>query len=432
MKILLLTPGTGNFHCGSCLHDEALVRGLRQLGHDATINALYLPLVLDDAEGIDGDAVSMGGIGMYLHVKSALFRAMPNALLSWLDRPGLLRKAASRADMTSPLELGKMTEQMLLGQHGKTRLEINRLIQHLKQEAPPDVVLLNNALLLGLAQPIVEALGCSVACTLQGEDTFIDSLPEPWRSKAWQLLTEKAKTAGLFMPVSRYHADLMADRIRLPFEKMRVVYNGIETEHYAPPNAPPNPPVIGYFARLCEDKGLGTLIDAVLLLHERGQLGDARLHLAGAATPNDMLYVDAQHQRLASAGLTGRVLIETNVSLQDKTHLLRGMSVLSVPAGYGESFGLYVLEANACGVPVVEPDHAGLAEAVALTGGGLLCEPDNPVSLADKLAELLTDPARRQALGLAGRAAVLERFTAAHMAQNVATALETVCLAPSA
>lgn len=432
MKVLLLTPGTGNFHCGSCLHDEALVRGLRTLGHDAAINALYLPLVLDDADGIDGDDVRMGGIGMYLQVKSGMFRWIPSVAMRWLNRPGLLRKAASRADMTSPRDLGNMTEQMLLGANGKTRIEIDRLIEHLKQEGPPDVVLLNNALLLGLAEPIVEALGCPVACTLHGEDTFIDSLPEPYRSNVWKLLADKAKTVGLFMPVSRYHADLMADRMGLSFEKMRVVYNGIEAEHYHPQGAPPDPPVIGYFARLCESKGLGTLVDSVLLLHQRGQLGNTRLHLAGAATPNDIRYVDRQHQRLAEAGLADRVLIETNVSLQDKAHLLAGMSVLSVPAAYGESFGLYVLEANACGVPVVEPNHAGLAEVVALTGGGILCEPGDAVSLADKLAELLNDPARRQALGQAGRAAVLERFTAEQMAKNVATALESICLAPSA
>jgi len=77
MKLLLLTPGTGNFHCGSCLHDEALVRGLRRLGHDAAIHALYLPLVLDDNEGIDGDDVRMGGIGLYLQSRSALFRRLP-------------------------------------------------------------------------------------------------------------------------------------------------------------------------------------------------------------------------------------------------------------------------------------------------------------------------------------------------------------------
>ncbi|MBX2850217.1 MAG: glycosyltransferase family 4 protein [Phycisphaeraceae bacterium] len=432
MKTLLLTPGTGNFHCGSCLHDEALVRGLRKLGHDAAINALYLPLVLDDAEGINGDQVSMGGIGMYLQVKSALFRWLPGATMRWLDRPSLLRKASNRADMTSPQELGRMTEQMLLGQHGKTRLEIDRLINHLRQEGAPDTVLLNNALLLGLAEPIFKAMGCPVVCTLQGEDTFIDSLPEPWRTRVWHLLSDKAKDVELFLPVSRYHADVMADRMGLSFERMQVVYNGIEAEHYKPQDTPPDPPVIGYFARLCENKGLGTLVDAFLRLHERGQLGQARLHLAGAASPKDMRYVDQQHQRLADAGLADRMLIETNVSLQDKAHLLRGMTVLSVPATYGESFGLYVLEANACGVPVVEPDHAGLAEVVALTGGGILCDPDDPASLADRLAQLLDDPARRDALGQAGRTAVLERFTAEHMAKNVANALETACLAPSA
>ena len=432
MKILLLTPGTGNFHCGSCLHDEALVHGLRRLGHDATINALYLPLVLDDADGIDGDDVRMGGIGMYLQAKSALFRMIPSAAMRWLDRPGLLRKAASRADMTSPRELGQMTEQMLLGRHGKTRIGIDHLIKHFNQAEPPDVVLLNNALLLGLAEPLAKALGCAVACTLHGEDTFIDSLPEPWRSRVWQLLTEKAKDVALFMPVSRYHADRMTERMGLPAQRMRVIHNGIEVEHYPPQEKAPDPPVIGYFARLCENKGLGTLVDAFLLMHERGDLGKARLHLAGAATPNDMCYVDRQHQRLADRGLADRVLIETNVSIQDKAHLLRGMSVLSVPATYGESFGLYVLEANACGVPVVEPDHAGLAEVIALTRGGILCEPDDPASLADKLAELLDDPARRQQLGQAGRAAVLERFTSDHMACNVASALETLCPAPSA
>ena len=432
MKILLLTPGTGNFHCGSCLHDEALLRGLRNLGHDAAINALYLPLVLDDAQGIDGDDVSMGGIGLYLQAKSAVFRMMPTIAMRWLDRPGLLRKVANRADMTSPQELGKMTEQMLLGNHGKTRLEIERLLSHLKQEGKPDVVMLNNALLLGLADPIVKAMDCPVVCTLQGEDTFVDSLPDPWRSKVWQLLSDKAKDVAMFLPVSRHHADIMADKMGLSFENMRVVYNGIEVQHFKPQASPPDPPVIGYFARLCENKGLGTLIDAVLLLHERGQLGRSRLHLAGAASPKDMRFVDQQHQRLADAGLADRVLIETNVSLEDKAHLLRGMSVLSVPATYGESFGLYVLEANACGVPVVEPDHAGLAEVVALTDGGILCKPDDPVSLADKLAELLGDPERRASIGQAGRTAVLNQFTAQHMAENVANALESVCLAPTA
>lgn len=429
MKTLLLTPGTGNFHCGSCLHDEALVRGLRRLGHDAAINALYLPLVLDDEEGIDGDDVLMGGINMYLQTRSPVFRHVPSFVERLLDKPALLRRAASRADMTSPAELGRMTEQMLLGNNGKTRLEINRLLTHVADEGRPDIVLLNNALLLGLAEPIKQAIGCPIACTLHGEDTFLDGLPAEWRDSAWQLLTEKAHLVDAFLPVSRYHANLMIQRMKLPAEKVHVVYNGIQADHYRPQSRVPDPPVIGYFARLCANKGLGTLVDAYIHMHRQGTLGEARLLLAGAATPADQRYADAQHLKLADAGLGDRVTIEMNVSREDKARVLRAMSVLSVPAVYGESFGLYVLEANAVGVPAVEPDHAGLAEVIGLTGGGILYEPTGAEALADALASLLGDEDKRRSLGDAGRQAVLDRFTAQHMAKNVASVLESICQA---
>ncbi len=429
MRILLLTPGTGNFHCGSCLHDETLVRGLRALGHDAAISALYLPLVLDHREGIDGDSVQMGGINMYLQVKSALFRYVPAFIERLLDRPGLLRKAADRSDLTSPAELGRMTQQMLLGTHGKTQHEIERLLNHLRHHDRPDVVLLNNALLLGLAEPIKAALNCAVACTLQGEDTFIDSLPEPWRTRSWQLLRDTARHVDLFLPVSRYHGGLMADRMSIAAEKLHVVYNGIETQHYPAQTSTPDPPVIGYLARLCENKGLGTLVDAFITMHRRGVLGRTRLHIVGAATPKDHVYADAQIKKLNDAGLSERVTIGRNVSFEEKLSALRGMSVLSVPATYGESFGLYVLEANAVGVPAVEPDHAGLAEVIGLTGGGMLCRPGDVEALADALAMLLQDEPLRRQLGERGRAAVLERLTAKRMAESVASALEPLCQA---
>lgn len=429
MKTLLLTPGTGNFHCGSCLHDEALVRALRQLGHDASISALYLPLVLDHREGIDGDAVQMGGINLYLQSKSALFRHAPAFVERALDRPALLRKASNRADMTSPRELGRMTEQMLLGGQGKTRHEIDRLIKHLRERDTPDVVLLNNALLLGLAEPLKEALGCAVACTLQGEDTFIDDLPEPWRSNVWRLLGETAACCDAFLPVSAYHGELMRERMGLPADKVAVVYNGIETDRYPMQDKTPDPPVVGYLARLNRRKGLATLVDAFIAMHAKKLVEKADLCLVGAATPNDKRFADAQLAKLARAGLADAVTLETNVSFERKIEALRGMSVLSVPATYGESFGLYVLEANAVGVPAVEPDHAALSEVIGQTGGGILCEPDDAEALARSLAELINDEPRRRALGAQGRSAVLERFTAGRMAESVASVLEPLCQA---
>ena len=101
--------------------------------------------------------------------------------------------------------------------------------------------------------------------------------------------------------------------------------------------------------------------------------------------------------------------------------------MLSVPALYGESFGLYLLEAMAAGVPVVQPRHGAFPELLEATGGGILCEPDDPASLADGLESLLTDELRARELGERGRRAVLERFTAERMARGVEEVCTMVC-----
>jgi glycosyltransferase involved in cell wall biosynthesis len=68
---------------------------------------------------------------------------------------------------------------------------------------------------------------------------------------------------------------------------------------------------------------------------------------------------------------------------------------------------------------VVQPRHAAFPELLEATGGGLLCEPDDPALLADGLEELLSNPARARELGAAGRAAVASDFTADRMARDV-------------
>jgi len=430
MRLVLLTPGTGNFHCGSCLHDEPLAKALRAQGHDASIVGLYLPLVLDDPahrDAVDPEP-QMGGINLYLQQKSPVFRHTPAFVDRLLDRPALLGKAANRADLTSARELGTMTVEMLRGEHGKTAKELHRLLAHLQTTGAPDVVLLNNALLLSLAGPIKRALGCVVACTLQGEDTFLDGLPQPWRQQAWSLVTEAAREADLLLPVSAYHAGIMRDRLSLPADKVRVVHNGIDTDGMQPADPPAAAPAVGYLARMTRSKGVFTLIDAFEAIAPHQP--DAKLILVGTATPTDRKRLDERLDALP-AGLRGRVEVHPNVTRAQKLALLKRMSVLSVPATYGESFGLYMLEANAMGVPVVQPDHAAFPEVIAATGGGILYDHEDPAGLTDALAALLPDAPRRAAMGRAGRAAVLERFTAAHMAARTIEALEAACPARS-
>ena len=103
---------------------------------------------------------------------------------------------------------------------------------------------------------------------------------------------------------------------------------------------------------------------------------------------------------------------------------LHGLDVLTVPTTYREPKGLYVLEALANGVPVVQPRHGSFPELIEATGGGVLVEPNDAADLAAKLHRLMSDPARRRELGERGRAAVHERFHARRMAEETLAVYE--------
>jgi glycosyltransferase involved in cell wall biosynthesis len=326
--------------------------------------------------------------------------------------------------MTQASQLGAMTVSMLEGAGGEQEREIGKLCGWLATLERPDVVLLSNALLLGLARPLRARLGVPILCTLQGEAPFLDALAEPHRARAWELAAAHARDVTAFLAVSGYTAELMRARLALPPERVHVIPNGIDPRPYAAvERAPDAPPTIGYVARLHRDKGLVTLVDAFARLAQRPEHRDLRLVAAGATLASDRPHLAALRARLRAEGLEPRVELRSNVSFAEKLDVLRRATVFSVPATYGESFGLYLLEAWATGLPVVQPAHGAFPELLAATGGGLTCAPDDPAALADALHELLTDRERARALGASGRRAVHERFNGERMAREV----ERVC-----
>lgn len=421
MRILQLTPGTGSFLCGSCLRDNALVVALRRLGHDATIVPLYLPFVMEEGgEPTTDEPVRMGGIHVYLQEKLPGFGRLPRALTGWLDSPRLLRWASTRSGMTDPAGLGAMTLSMLRGEHGRQAAEVETLARQLHALGHPDVVLLSNAMLVGLTHRLHEVLEAPILCTLQGEAPFLDALHEPYRTQCWDELAARAQEVAGFVAVSDYTARLMSERLRVDRSRIHVVPNGLELGDFRPADAPPQRPTVGFLARLCDDKGLPELVDAFLRVRERGRVPGVRLEAAGVVLPEDRRGLAELERRVRAAGAEADVRFRPNVSREEKIEHLRSLSVLSVPARYGESFGLYLIEAMASGVPVVQPRCGGFPEVVEATGGGVLFDPDAEHGLADALEALLTDLEHARALGRAGRAAVNERYTAARMAHAVA------------
>jgi glycosyltransferase involved in cell wall biosynthesis len=435
MNIIQLTPGAGKMFCGNCLRDNALVAGLRAGGHEALMVPLYLPLTLDEPDQSAATPIFFSGISVYLEQKLPFFRRAPRWLHELLASRSLLNWAAGRAAKTRASDLGELTLSMLRGEEGKQARELDSLVNWLQTQLRPEVVCLSNALLVGMARRLKRDLGAPVLCMLQGEDSFLNALPDSHRELCWRTLAEQARNVDRFVAPSQYFAELMRDRLGLAPERVEVIYNGISLEGYSDngglevPGASSNtndPLVLGYFARMCREKGLPLLVEAYLKIRQRGRVQRLKFRIGGSCGPSDEPLVTQLRRQLSEAGFIGDVEFRPNLERAEKVEFLKELSVFSVPAGYGEAFGLYLIEAMAAGVPVVQPRTAAFTELVDATGGGILCAADNAEALADAIEQLLLNPARAQALGEAGRRAVFERFSADSMTQRMLSCFEAL------
>lgn len=431
MRVLQLTPGTGSFHCGSCLRDNALIKALRVRGHDALLVPLYLPLVTDADEANPEQAVRVGGVGLYLQHKFPFYQKLPKFVHRWMNNPGVLRWASGKLGMTSARDLGEMTVGSLQGEKGNQWPVWNELIDWICTSANADVICLSNALLIGLAPALSRRTGKPIVCALQGEDAFVDTLIEPYRTQAWSLLRENAKHVARFIAPSQFYADVMREKLDVPASAMQVVYNGINFETFLPVRPPEQPAglAIGYLARMIHGKGLTTLVDAFITLAKRKSVPGLRLRIAGAKTDSDEKYIAGLKQKLKDAGLQDRASWEPNLTFENKVQFLHELSVFCVPATYGEAFGLYVAEAQGCGIPVVQPRHGAFPEILEITKGGVLCVPDDSDSLALALEDILRDDARRHELGAAAKVNARAHFSAARMAGDFEKVLVEVAAA---
>ena len=420
MRILQITPGAGGMFCGNCFRDNALIAALRKLGHDAVFVPMYLPMRLDEDDQSAGTPIFFSGINVYLAQKSTLFRRAPAWLRNVLASPGLLKLAAGKAAKTRAADVGELTLSMLRGEEGNQARDLEEMIGWFRSQPQLDAICLSNALLVGMARKLKSELRAPIVCYLQGEDTFLDGLPEDFRKASWHLLAQRAADIDLFVAPSRYFAEVMSRRLSLPPGKVEVVYNGINLDGYSPAPSPPDPPVLGFFARMCREKGLDTLVEAFLLLRQRDRVKNLRLHIGGGCGPGDEPFVAELRRRLQAAGRLEDTQFFPNLDRAAKQQFLRSLSVFSVPALYGEAFGLYLIEAMASGVPVVQPDIAAFPEIIAATRGGHLCKPADPVSLADRLEELLLNPALSRELAQNARHAAEAQFTHHHMAAHIA------------
>ena len=195
MRIVHITAGAGGRLCGSCLHDNTLVRALRARGRDALLVPAYVPTTTDE-QNVAEETIVLGGVNVWLQEHVPLFRHTPWFVDRLLDSRRLLEWLSGRTGSTRPADLGGLTASTLMGEAGHQRKEVEKLARWLARDVRPDVVHLSNSLLVGLARRVRQATGAAIVCSLSGEDIFIERIPEPQHARVRGLLRERAAEAS--------------------------------------------------------------------------------------------------------------------------------------------------------------------------------------------------------------------------------------------
>lgn len=419
LRIVYLTAGAATRYCGSCLHDNGLAKALTDLGEEILLVPMYTPLRTDE-ENVSLDRIFFGGVNVYLQQQSALFRHTPWFLDRMLDSPRLLDWLSRRSAGMEVAKLGALTVSTLQGEQGRQRKEIEKLVRWLESEGRPQVIHLSNALLLGAARELRQKLQVPIVCGLAGEDLFLEQLKEPHYSQARDLLRQRAAEIDRFVAYNQYFADFMVDYLQIDRSRVEVIPHGLHLAGHGQRTVtgPNNPFTIGFFSRIAPEKGLHLLVEAFGLLAADSALPPLRLKAAGYKSTGDELYFQAVLQRAKELNLGDRFQFHGELDRAGKIAFLQSLDVMSVPTVYRESKGLSVLESLANGVPVVVPRHGAFPEIIEHTGGGLLCEPENPVDLAAKLRTYILNRPLVDEHGRHGRETIHAHYTAPQMAQR--------------
>lgn len=184
--------------------------------------------------------------------------------------------------------------------------------------------------------------------------------------------------------------------------------SGVDVDKFYPkpePQSPPAPFKVVLPARMLWDKGIGEFVDAARLILK--QRKDVQFELVGGLDPNNRMAIkESTIRQWESEGL-----IHWRGRVDDMTAAYHESHVVCLPS-YREGLPMALLEAAACGRPIVTTDAPGCRELVEHERTGLLVPPRESVPLAEAILRSLADADLREALGSGARTDVAETKSA--------------------
>lgn len=394
MKTAIITAGGAGMFCGSCMQDNSLARALRMAGTDTVLLPTYTPIRVDETD-VSSSRVFLGGINVYLDSMLPGWKFLPRSMKRWLDRPGIVRGLSRFSGSTNAASLGGLTIDLLRGSVGPQKAEIRELIDYLCHDLQPDFILFSNALLSGIVPELRKRFHGRLGCLLQGDDIFLEGLKEPWKKRAMEILRQNVEKFDILLTHSHYYADFMTGYLNLPVEKFRQIPLTIDDVpdpslirklETTASDVTPRDITVGYFARICPEKGAFRFLNAAESVLPRR--ADLRIAMGG--------YLPEIHRRefleraaaLKTAFGDRFTWLGSPDNRIEKFHALAGFDWLCVPTEYREPKGIYVLEAALLGIPSLVPAHGAFPELIEELNAGRLYDPAKPDVLEDTLTLL--------------------------------------------
>ncbi|MCH8877302.1 MAG: glycosyltransferase family 4 protein [Chloroflexi bacterium] len=205
------------------------------------------------------------------------------------------------------------------------------------------------------------------------------------------------------------HRNLFIERKIVAPEKSSVILgSGIDTAHFTPKGEPPGKPLIIMPSRMLFDKGVEDLVRAARLLHQAKI--SATVALVGDTDIGNPAAIPAE--QLHAWETEG--VIEWWGYREDMLEVLTKCHIVTLPS-YGEGVPKALIEAAACGKPIVATDVPGCREVVRHEVNGLLVPARDPEALSNALARLVGDRDLRARMGEQGRRLALKKFSNDHV-----------------
>ena len=319
------------------------------------------------------------------------------AHLRWMASPGRYLSALRLAWRMAPAGVkGRLYNLIYFLEAGVLADELARRgVQHLHNHIPESS---------GTVAMLTSALsGVPFSFTIHGPGEFF--LAHHWR------IGDKAAWARFAVCISEFcRSQLMCFADPAHWDRFHIVHCGVDPARYRAAARSDGQRLL-FVGRLAGVKGVPLLLQAVAGLRDRYPA--LRLTLIGDGPERVMLQAQA-----ATLGIDDIVSF-AGYRNQDEVAQALGETDVFVLPSFAEGVPVVLMEAMAARVPVVTTRIAGVPELVEDGVSGLLVPPGDVQALTDALEALLNDPARRLAMGAAGRARVVADYDAASEAARL-------------